>query len=337
MYESKSQTLITGVYRTGTEYISQLINCHPHISVTMYSVNILRFIYNKYNPISKKDNYIAALDSLYERIQERYNLILNKGEIIEVLSKYKNIDYGILYDVVMRSLYLKPPAECWAEKNQLLWREIPIFLNMMPNGKAILIVRDPRSILLSFKKYTYAKPPAYIGAVFNALDAMQHGLEYTNQYPDQFCSIRYEDAAINPDETVRKIWHFLGLKGEYQINNQPNWVDAYGNPWHANSSFHKNDDLRSFDVESSINRWKTDLNEKEISLVEGVCGEMMQKYDYSLTVNTYDWLSIMRLFAHDDTITDHFRKWLLTGKGIELFPTDPVDPKNWERTTNKQS
>jgi len=72
--ESKSQTFITGVYRTASEYISQLINCHPHISVTMYSVNVLRFIYNRFDPISEKHNYIAAVDALNERIKRRYNL-----------------------------------------------------------------------------------------------------------------------------------------------------------------------------------------------------------------------------------------------------------------------
>ena len=51
---STSQTLITGVYRTGTEYLTQLVNCHPNISATMYSVNIYRFVEGKYDPINIK-------------------------------------------------------------------------------------------------------------------------------------------------------------------------------------------------------------------------------------------------------------------------------------------
>ncbi len=40
MKESKSQTLITGVYRTGTEYITQLINRNPNVIATMYRVRV---------------------------------------------------------------------------------------------------------------------------------------------------------------------------------------------------------------------------------------------------------------------------------------------------------
>ena len=33
----------------------------------------------------------------------------------------------------------------------------PEFIKIMPNGKAIIVVRDPRSVLASFKKFTNAK------------------------------------------------------------------------------------------------------------------------------------------------------------------------------------
>ena len=45
--KSKSQTLITGSYRSGTEYITHLINSHPSISASMYQINIMRFAYKK--------------------------------------------------------------------------------------------------------------------------------------------------------------------------------------------------------------------------------------------------------------------------------------------------
>ena len=38
-----------------------------------------------------------------------------------------------------------------------MWREIPTFIGMLPNAKAIHIIRDPRSVLASFKKYTRYK------------------------------------------------------------------------------------------------------------------------------------------------------------------------------------
>lgn len=330
---SKSQTLITGVYRAGTEYISLLINCHPDISASMYKVNALRFIYDRYNPIEQKANYLSALDDLQNRLQKRYGVSLNRQEIEGVFSACDRLSYGIFYDVVMSSFYLKNNEEHWAEKNQLMWREVPLFLEMMPNGKAILVIRDPRSVLSSFKKYTYAPEPGYLGAVFNCLDAMKHGLEYKSKYSsDRFLCVKYEDVVLNPVETVRGIWDFLELEAKDVRVDQFEWTDAYGQPWHANSSFHSNDNLTAFDIEASIDRWKQGLSEREIVLTEKVCGDLMGNYGYKLSGLESDWADITELFINDDTMAKIVKNWQATGQGIQAFPTNPLDPKNWEES-----
>jgi hypothetical protein len=329
---SDSQTLITGVYRTGSEYVAQLINSHPEISVTMYRVNVIRFIYDRYNPIADKKNYTSALNELEERLRVRYDVSINKELILDSFSRVRNLDYGKFYDIVMNALYLSKTVYHWAEKNQLLWRAIPLFIDIMPNGKTILIIRDPRSVLLSFKKYTYAEPPAYLGAVFNCLDSMQYALIYKDQFPsNKFFVVRYEDAANKPVKTARRIWRFLGLSEKFDITveEMAGWTDAYGKTWQVNSSFHSDDNPLPFDVKAAIDRWKKWLSEVEISLVEGVCGDIMEKFGYERSLKSPDWLSAMRLFVSDDKIMSYFKHWLLTGEGIEAFPTDPLKPENW--------
>jgi len=330
MTRSKSQTLITGVYRTGSEYLANLINCHPKVSVTMYSVNLLRFIHGRYNPISKEENIKSALNDLGARLLKRYGRKLDKESVLEALTRHRTVDYGILYDAVMSVLYLQPPAEHWAEKNQLLWREIPTFLDMMPNGKAILIIRDPRSVLLSFKRYTYAPPPGYLGAVFNSLDAMQFALKYRERLPsDRFRCFRYEDVARDPKGLAGEVWQFMNLEGVYDVRDQSSWKDAYGRSWHVNSSFHDERDLRPFDVEASINRWQAGLCAEEIGLTEAICGETMTRFGYTPAGCDFDWISATRLLLQDDTIGGYFRKWLSCGTGVEAFPTDPLNEENW--------
>jgi hypothetical protein len=337
MTPSKSQTLITGVYRTGTEFLSGLLNQSPDISVTMYSVNVLRFIFRKYDPIWKESQYTSALNDLANRIKVRYQRILNKEEIIIQLQKMGKFGYGIFYDVVMNSLYLKNGETHWAEKNQLLWREIPQFLEMMPNGKAIHIYRDPRSVLLSFRHITYTEPPAYLGAIFNCYDSMRHVDTYQKELPsDRYRSIKYEDLARNPQEKTNELFEFLGLKAGNDVIDQTTFMDGYGNPWESNSAFEKNSNPDEFDVEASIFRWKEKLSAEEIQLTEGVCSPLMESFGYPLTYKKIDWLNVLPLFIEDDKILDHFKKWLLSGQGIEAFPTDPLDPKNWVDETGKR-
>lgn len=327
---SLSQTLITGVYRTGSEFIALLAGCHPALSVTMYSVNVLRFTYGRFDPISEPRQYRAALDELEQRLAARYQCALPRAEILAVLERSARVDYGLFYDAVMSALYVRPPAEHWAEKNQLLWREIPRFIDMMPNGRAILVLRDPRSVLVSFRKYTYAPPPAYLGAVFNCFDAMQKALRFRSELsPERFLVVRYEDAATGPQAAAERIWRFLGLEGTYDVNDRRNWRDAYGRPWHANSSFHANDDASVFDLSRSIRRWEGEISEHERALTEGVCGGLMRDFGYDVGGSRDDWQPASQLFAGDEQVTGYYRHWQRTGEGIEAFPTDPLNPENW--------
>lgn len=327
---SLGQTLITGVYRTGSEYLAQLVGCHPGVAVGMYSVNGLRFIDGRYDPFSKRQNYLAALNDTATRVKERYGQTVDIPSVLQELDRLDHVDYGSFYDVLMCHLYLRQPATQWAEKNQLLWREIPRFLEMMPNGRVILILRDPRSVLVSFKHYTYAAPPAYLGAIFNCFDAMIHAKRYQREMPDRVLVVRYEDAARNPQQVSEQCWQFLELQGRYDVAANRGWVDAYGRPWHANSSFQDQSNGRPFDVADSLERWRSRISDAELGLTEGICGDLMEEFGYQRAdARSIDWLEAMRLFIDSPLVLGYFRRWLMDGEGIEAFPTDPLKPENW--------
>lgn len=330
MNPSKSQTLITGVYRTGSEYITQLVNCHPQVSATMYSVNIPRFVQGRYDPIGLPDNYLRALADIDERLGQRYQKSINVPALAAALERCGEVTYARLYDLVMSSLYLSGEKAHWAEKNQLLWREIPEFIGAMPNGKAVLVIRDPRSVLMSFKSYTYAPPPAYLGAVFNCLDAMQRAVRYASELPaDRFLMLRYEDVAMDPQSAVEQVWRLIGVEGACDVHAQAGWVDAYGKPWHANSSFHDQDDAKPFDVAGSINRWRGKISDFELGFTEAVCGDLMAHFGYEACAKPADWLAAFRAEIHDPMVRAYYDVWSETGAGIQAFPTDPLKPENW--------
>lgn len=296
----------------------------------MYSVNVLRFVDGYYDPISTRENYLRALTDTAARVKERYGLVVDVPFITKELDNLDNVDYGRFYDVLMCHLYMKPLATQWAEKNQLLWREIPRFLEMMPNGRAILILRDPRSVLISFKNYTYAPPPAYLGAVFNCFDAMVHAKRYQLEMPGRVLVVRYEDAARNPQKVSEQCWQFMELDGTHDVVANREWTDAYGRPWQANSSFDDGRSIRPFDIADSLERWKKRISAAERDLTEGVCGELMDEFGYQQTnPQLIDWLQVMKLMIDDPQMLAYFRRWLMDGEGIEAFPTDPLKRENW--------
>ncbi len=328
------QILITGVYRSGTEYITHLLNNHPQLEVHMYVVGFMRYCWNRYNPINEPYQYTKLLFDAAHRIHYRWKKKLDVFGILDRISG-NEVTYARLYDEMMRDLFDRPGMKGWAEKTQLAWTKIDPFLSMFPDGKALLIIRDPRSVLLSFKHYTYAPSPAYLGAVFNCLDAMATGRQLQAAWgEDRLHIIRYEDIAQQPASTLVKAFEFLGLEANHELLASKHWVDELGNAWYANSAFSENREGRGFDVKESIHRWETELTDREIAFCNTIVGEQLAYYNYSLDANQLSHDELRAFVKGDDSLTAFLEHWIMTGKGVEAFPTDPLIHINWSKPAN---
>jgi len=215
----------------------------------------------------------------------------------------------------------------WAEKMQLEWRSIPDFLRMFDDAKAILVIRDPRSILASFKEFTYAPEPRYLGAVFNALDSMQKGQEYNQRLgEEQFHIVKYEDVVRKPESTVEELLYFLNLSTNHDLLSEEGWTDTSGDPWHANSAF---DDGEHFDKSAAVHRWRGNLEEWELSLCERVNKKVMDAFGYERSCVSVPESEYLDIIEKDEQISSFFEQWKRNGTGVEQYPTEPTDPKNW--------
>jgi hypothetical protein len=331
MTMSRSQCLVTGVYRSGTEYVAQLLSGHPELSSTMYHVNALRFVRGRYEPLSDTRNARRAVEDTAGRLKTRYALQLDVKAVLDRFGQAPSPTCAALYDAIMSVLWLKGGRVHWAEKCQLVWREIPEFIADMSNGRAILVLRDPRSVLASFKRYTYAPPPAYLGAIFNCLDAFNRARTYQATLPpDRFFAVRYEDAARDPLATASRMFQFLGLDPTKASFDRAGWRNEKGESWQDNTAFDG-----AFRVEDAIERWRGELSDLEIALTEEICGPLMRAFGYELAGKRVDWPAAVALCRKDPQIAEFLRRWQTTGEGVEAFPTDPLRPENWEEASKR--
>lgn len=332
MIRSKKQILITGCYRSGTEYVTLLLNNHPNLSASMYVVSFMRFCYDRYNPVEEERNYSRLVFDAAQRIRARWGRKLDVHKILDYCESVEKVTYSLLYDLMMSDLFLTDEVQEWAEKTQLVWTKIPDFLEMFPRGKTILIVRDPRSVLASFKRYTYAPEPAYLSAVFNCYGAMQLGLEYKDKFEaNRYYVVKYEDVVTSPEKTLIGLFNFLELSSYHNLLSREGWKDAGGNPWHHNSAFLAKEARGStFDKQAAVERWKNNLSSWEIALCEAINGELMDIYGYEHSGISEDWPTIVGPVLTDDKLTTYLRRWLTEGRGVEEFPTDPLVSENWE-------
>ena len=323
---SKSQILITGVYRSGTEYLSALINSHPKISSTMYRVNFFRYIYNNYNHKDNKINYNKLISDFSKRLKFRYKKKINEKKFVDSI---KSKDYGGIYDQIMTNLYLNKKKINWAEKNQLQWREIETFLKIMKNGKCIHILRDPRAVMLSYKKFTFHRKPAYLSSAFNSIDAMYYILLHNKKFKKNFLFLRYEDLINNKIKTLNKIWSFLGVKKLEKINLNNLW-NGDGKKWKKNTT----QTTKFFNEKIALNNWKNELSKREILFVETICHNKMKKFNYKFTEfkSEVNFKLIKQMIKKNKLLKYGYDKWIKSkfNLGFQAYPADPTNKKNWK-------
>ena len=119
---------ITGVFRSGTTLISQMIKQSKELSMTYDTVNFMRFGWQRYG--QDKITLQSALKlgkDFNDRLKNRFKQGFDLNQYQKEIENLKHISYANIYDIIMR-LYLK--NDNWGEKTLLEWRSAPNLLEM---------------------------------------------------------------------------------------------------------------------------------------------------------------------------------------------------------------
>jgi len=317
---------VTGIYRSGTTLISRMLNNHPDLSITYDSVHFMRFSFNNYNPVQNESNYLKLITEISERIKKRWDLTLDTDNIVKKIKQCKVPDYSIIYDTIMSSLLLQNSnAKHWGEKTNVCWRKIPDFLSMFPDGKTILMIRDPRDVFLSYKKMTTEPGLRYTDSAFACLDSFKIAKKYLNELDDdRFCIIKYEELVANPVPILNRICNFLEIQYDPIMLESEKFKDKSGNAWESNTSF--SEKMQGIS-QNAVSRWKKSISNVELFFIEMILREQIQEFDYELgaiPLTKSEWDELFTIL-NDDFVKDRYRYWLKTGQGHQKYPNEPLE------------
>jgi len=319
---------MSSVFRSGSALLSRMINAHPLISVTDDKLKYFLFTFEK-NTILNKTTLKNKLKEIEHRLNNRWGIIVDIDRCFDHII-LDGITYGNLHKVLTESISANN-SKVKGEMESLSWRNIEHFFDMHPEGKSIMIVRDLRDVLCSFKKNTIAQGNDYLIALFNVIDSMDHYFKYTVKYPKKFLGIRYEELKENPDLEAKKICTFLGVEYDCCMLNSDNWTDDLGGKW-------GNTNVSSFynvgDHKNPVGRWKKLITEEDLFLCEWLGREQIKKFnmkpeDQEISQETFD--KAINKLQSSKLLRAAFKNWTITGSGVQKYPTDPVNPKNWDQ------
>ena len=314
---------ITGIYRSGTTLISRILNNHRDLNITYDSVHFMRFSFDNFNPIDDEVNYRNLIDEVKERIKSRLELNLDTEKVINEIKNCEKIDYSQIYHILMFNLLLKDSsAKIWGEKTNICWRKIPDFLDMFPEGKIIMMIRDPRDVLISYKNMTTEPGLRYFDSIFASLDSLQSIKKFQEKYSsNNFCFIKYEDLVNMQEKTIQELCDFLGIEFDSVMLDSSQFKDKVGKTWKANSSF---DETIEGISNKTIGRWNNRISNVELYLIEMVLRDQMIDFGYDLAavpLEKNEWDELFDIL-NDDFIKERYRSWLETGYGHQKYPNE---------------
>jgi hypothetical protein len=189
---------------------------------------------------------------------------------------------------------------------------VPLFLE--GGLKVVIIIRDPRDILVSAH---FGKGAEYVGKglpTLYALRSWRKSVAFSLAYQDNpdFLFIKYEDLARNTSAVLDRLTTFLDLEPFPENHFEEGIFDQRGNLWKGNSSFED----RNFISSKSTGRFKELLSEVTVRYVESVCFPELLSLGYNLYASD----------GFDENIISDFREpFEVDGNKISAdYSTNPV-------------
>ena len=299
----KVPIFVVGSSRSGTSLMQAIIQRMAGVSMTgetHYFDDLRTRFKNPQAPLSSSDRRIVE-DYFLALSHRRYGLGGDPEQSRIGRDRLRSLahSYGGSADAYFEAhcrLYEDPeqnPAELWGEKTPRHAFRIPEMAEAFPSSRFIFMLRDPRSVVLSYSRWTdkfdadsiddtdlreqatidasrakRSYHPVIATLVWKA--AAKAALDARSRLGEgRVRLIQYERLCLDGESELQKLWSWLGV-------TKP---DGDASIPMTNSSFEEFGQSSGFSSQAT-NRWKEALPSKVCRQVERVSGSAMEKLGY---------------------------------------------------------
>jgi len=272
-----SPIFVVGSPRSGTTLLQLLLDAHPNIAI----LGELHY----FDQILQLKRVVPLIDSR-PNIEHLLALLMNTDNIPYIPSiepildtvKQKLINakkptYEKLYRLLMEEYARTQTKKRFGEKTPANVRYLDRLVDIFPNARIIRILRDPRAVVASMVRMPWTANDVVINALKWKCDIL-----YSAQFKRKICmsymEIKYEALVSNVEQQLRSICEFIGEEysddmlefykhSKAHIKNEP-WKDGVYKPMNS----------------SATDRWRNELSQAQIYVIEKIAGPLMQKLGY---------------------------------------------------------
>lgn len=270
----KPPLFLLGSQRSGTTMLRLMLNNHPSLAIPHESAFITIYFkkLSKYGDLGDRANARRLLSDVSQHpLVKRGKLIADPDAILDRPIK----SYRDFVDAIFQAYAQALGKPRWGDKTPFYTPDIDVIRTIFPDAKILHLVRDGRDVVLSQRSIEWMSsnlPKLALDWQWKTTIAHKVGAVLK----DDFLEIHYEDLVLSPEETLRKICHFVREPYEPAMlsysESAKDVVPAESLKWHRNS-------IQPPDP-SQLFKWKTQLSRAERIIFEQLAGEALDLFGY---------------------------------------------------------
>ncbi len=264
---------IVGTQRSGTTLLRLILNAHSRVAIPEEARFLSPLLKDKYlkQTISGKDfkNLIQYLAN-----NEQFRLWnYDTSSFFDQVSDKNEIYVGELIRLLYESFCIREGKDTWGDKS-LFFSAIPFLHKVFPSAKFIHIVRDGRDVFDSWRKMDSTKSNVAVIALDWRYKLFKIESAF-DQLPavNKLC-LRYEDLMADPEEQVRGVCEFIGIKYEIGMLEFYKTSKQYIGDHHSDLIFQSINN-------KNVNKWEKNLTKSEATYFELLTRNILEKYQYN--------------------------------------------------------
>jgi hypothetical protein len=285
MSSFSSPIFIVGANRSGTTLLRLMLNAHSRIAIPEEMTYFRsqfdgESIENWRSPNLSSVSYKALVAEFVDRTVALHPELDMSSLKARILNDGPQ-DLRRPYQEVLEAWARQNGKERWGEKTPGNLFYVDIINQMFPDAIFLYVVRDPRAGVASMMKTDFFPNDV----VFNAMSRRKHadvGEDLLKRHipEERWCTIRYEDLTSIPEQTLRRVCDLIGEAYEPSMLTFYRTADAYMKK-EAATTF--NAAANQPVTAARIDAWRDVLSDRDVSLIERICGAEMRRWDYHPT------------------------------------------------------
>ncbi len=265
---------IMGCPRSGTTLVSQILDSHSRLAVfqeTMY-YTLFRPGLHCYGDLSRPSNLRHLIADFLASIR----LQDVQGIPVPDPAEFQKMLAAPTAECVLATflnLFAQQQGKVrGGEKMPGHYTYIPEILDRFPGTAAIFLIRDPRDTVLSMRK-------AFDTRLEVAARSWSQAFDTYSRISDKLHMVRYEELVARPVEVSKGLCGVLGEEFE------PDMLEFYARLPEGIRALPNVGLLEGPVVPASVGKFRKELSDRDIAMIEAVCAVGMRKMSYEFVID----------------------------------------------------